>query len=94
LDVAVGRVGGHKRKYAAMMLQWSSRAGVQVSMLSLLLGGLILSLGAGVLSLDFRGLDPMGRISARRGKRQFLKFEVQRSQKKLKVERFLKYVGL
>ena len=34
LDVAVGQVGGHKRKYAAMM-QSSSRAGVKVSMLSL-----------------------------------------------------------
>ena len=45
LDVAVGRVGGHKRKYAAMLLQSSSRAGVKVSMLSLLLGALFLSLG-------------------------------------------------
>ena len=44
LDVAVGQVGGHKRKYAAM-LQSSSRAGVKVSMLSLLLGALFLSLG-------------------------------------------------
>jgi hypothetical protein len=34
LDVAVWRVGGHKRKYAAMM-QSSSRAGVKASMLSL-----------------------------------------------------------
>jgi hypothetical protein len=35
LDVAVGRFGGHKRKYAAMLQQSSSRAGVKVSMLSL-----------------------------------------------------------
>ena len=48
LDVAVGQVGGHKRKYAAMMLP-SSRAGVKVCMLSLpsrrpvLLVGLVFS---------------------------------------------------
>ena len=44
LDVAVGQVGGHKRKYAVMVLS-SSRAIVKVSMLSLLLGALFLSLG-------------------------------------------------
>jgi hypothetical protein len=60
LDVAVGQVGGHKRKYAAM-LQSSSRAGVKVSMISLLLGALFLSLG-GWRSLFSRDAL-MGRIS-------------------------------
>ena len=54
----------------------SSRAIVKVSMLSLFLGALFLSWVVGVLGLDFRGMAPMGRISARREKRQF---EVQRS---------------
>ena len=59
LDVAVGQVGGHKRKYAAMM-QSSSRASVKVSKLSLLLGALFLSLVVGVLGLDFRGMALVG----------------------------------
>ena len=65
LDVAVGQVGGHKRKYAAM-LQWSSRAGVKVSMLSLLLGARSSCWVVGILGLDFRGMVLKGRISARR----------------------------
>jgi hypothetical protein len=74
LDVAVGQVGGHKRKYAAM-LQSSSRAGVKVSMISLLLGALFSLWVVGALGLDFRGMVLMGRISARCDNRQF---EVQR----------------
>jgi hypothetical protein len=58
LDVAVGQVGGHKRKYAVMMQ--SSRVGVKVSMLSLLLGALFLSLCSWCLGLDFRGRPSWG----------------------------------
>jgi hypothetical protein len=60
LEVAVGQVGGHKRKYAAMMaamMQSSSRAGVQVSALSLPSRRPVLSLGGLCSRLDFRGMD-------------------------------------
>ena len=63
LDVAVGQVGGHKRKYAAMLLS-SSRAGVKVSMVSLLLGALFLSLSGWCSRSRFSRDGPRGRISA------------------------------
>ena len=76
LDVAVGQVGGHKRKYAAMMMPLSRAIVKSVDALPPsrrpvpLFGRVV-----GDLDLNFRGMAPMGRISARREKRQF---EVQR----------------
>ena len=72
-DVAVGQVGGHKRKYAAMM-QSSSRAGVKVSMLSLLLGALFLSLGNWCFSISIFAGWPRWGASRPDVKKDSLKF--------------------
>ena len=80
LDVAVGQVGGHKRKYAAM-IQSSSRAGVKVSMTSLLHGSLFLSLGNWCFRSRFSRDGPHGAHLGPTGKNNIIgkrQFEVQR----------------
>ena len=62
LDVPVGQVGGHKRKYAAMM-QSSSKAGVKVSMLSLSFSSASFSLwDVGISQSRFSRVALVGRI--------------------------------
>src|SRR5210317_2254085 len=73
LDVAVGQDGGHKRKYAAMT-QSSSRAGVKVSMLALLLGAPNLLLGGWYSRSRFSRDGPQG---AHLGPTETRQFKVQ-----------------